>query len=157
MKSFKATDIGRYRQMNEDFVFTQDSSLGTLDNLYLLADGMGGHSGGEIASRFVVEHMISYIREDGGENVVSVFNAAVDSANRRGDAIIDEAKAQASSMIKRAETEIEQDRLRAVSEVRKELGGMAVDLASQMVGREINPADQDSLVDEFIRNAGEKA
>ena len=91
------------------------------------------------------------------EEADQLVKNAVDSANRRGDAIIDEAKAQATSMIKRAETEIEQDRLRAVSEVRKELGGMAVDLASQMVGREINPADQDSLVDEFIRNAGEKA
>ena len=43
------------------------------------------------------------------------------------------------------------------AEVKKELSGMAVDIAEQMVSRELNAADQDKLVDEFIRNAGDKA
>ena len=68
-----------------------------------------------------------------------------------------DAQAQASGMIRRAESEIEQERVKAFSEVKKELSGMAVDIASQMVGREIKPDDQDSLVDEFIRNAGDRA
>ncbi len=59
-------------------------------------------------------------------------------------------------MIARAETEIERDRAQMLSDVRKELGGMAVDIASQMVNREISAADQDSLVDDFIRNAGDR-
>ena len=44
-----------------------------------------------------------------------------------------------------------------LSEVKKQLSGMAVDIAEQMVSREINAEDQDRLVDEFIRNAGDKA
>ena len=85
-----------------------------------------------------------------------LIREAVDSANRRGNAIVDEARAQAGNMIARAETEIERDRAQMLSDVRKELGGMAVDIASQMVNREISAADQDSLVDDFIRNAGDR-
>ena len=92
-----------------------------------------------------------------GEEADRLVRSAVDSANRRGDAIVDEARAQASGMITRAQAEIEQERLRAFSEVRKELGGMAVDIAEQMVSRELTVQDQDRLVDEFIRNAGDKA
>lgn len=82
---------------------------------------------------------------------------AVDSANRRSDAIIDEARSQAGALMRRAETEIERDRQRAVAQVRQELGGMAVDIASQMVGRAISVDDQDHLVDEFIKSAGDDA
>ncbi|MBQ8953482.1 MAG: hypothetical protein IJ048_05160, partial [Clostridia bacterium] len=82
---------------------------------------------------------------------------ALESANRRGDAIIGDAQAQAACMIRRAESEIEQERVKAFSEVKKQLSGMAVDIAEQMVSRQINAEDQDKLVDEFIRNAGDKA
>ena len=60
-------------------------------------------------------------------------------------------------MIRRAESEIAQERVKAFAEVKKELSGMAVDIAEQMVSRELNVKDQDRLVDEFIRNAGDKA
>ena len=60
-------------------------------------------------------------------------------------------------MLRRAESEIAQERVKAFAEVKKELSGMAVDIAEQMVSRELNATDQDRLVDEFIRNAGDKA
>ncbi len=91
------------------------------------------------------------------EEADQLVRSAVESAGRRSDAILSDAKAQASGMLRRAESEIEQERAKAFTEVKKELSGMAVDIASQMVGREIKPADQDSLVDEFIRNAGDRA
>ena len=90
------------------------------------------------------------------EEADQLMKSALETANRRGDAIIDDAQAQASNMIRRAESEIEQERLKAFSEVRKELSGMAVDIAEQMVSRELEAADRDRLVDEFIRNAGDK-
>lgn len=91
------------------------------------------------------------------EEADQLMKTALESANRRGDAIIDDAQAQAAGMIRRAESEIAQERVKAFAEVKKELSGMAVDIAQQMVSREINAADQDRLVDEFIRNAGDKA
>ena len=80
---------------------------------------------------------------------------AVDTAQRRGDAIVEEAQAQAAHMKQRAETEIEQERKKAYNELVGEISGMAADIAGKMVKREINAEDHRELVDEFIRNAGE--
>lgn len=50
LKAFALTDIGMKRKINQD-AFLKDDSLG----LYIIADGMGGHKGGEVASRLAVE------------------------------------------------------------------------------------------------------
>ena len=46
MKVFSATDIGQKRTMNQDFVFASASPVGNLPNLFVVADGMGGHNAG---------------------------------------------------------------------------------------------------------------
>src|SRR6186713_3517061 len=46
MRSYGATDVGQRREANED-AFLQDDQLG----LWVVADGMGGHAAGEVASR----------------------------------------------------------------------------------------------------------
>ena len=58
MHSFSITDIGMRRKMNQDFVCSSDESVGNLPNLYLLADGMGGHKAGDFASRFTVRETL---------------------------------------------------------------------------------------------------
>ncbi len=52
------TDIGRKRTKNQDSIFA-DPSLG----LFIVADGMGGHSGGEIASSMAVEVIAASVRK----------------------------------------------------------------------------------------------
>ena len=48
MRSYAQTDIGIVRQMNQDFVFADDTPVGPLANLYIVADGMGGHKAGDL-------------------------------------------------------------------------------------------------------------
>ena len=80
----------------------------------------------------------------------------VDEANRKGDEIVDVANRQAANIKRKAESEIAQERLKAYTELKRDISGMAVDIAEKMVGREINEADQAGLVDDFIRNAGDE-
>jgi PPM family protein phosphatase len=65
------SDIGNTRKINEDFVgFYEDNDIG----IYIIADGMGGHNAGEVASKLAVETAISYIKSlnsvDDMENVL---------------------------------------------------------------------------------------
>ena len=84
-----------------------------------------------------------------------IVRTAMDSARRKSDQIVSDANSQVVRMKERAASEIEQERRKAFAELQGELSGMAVDIAAKMVGREINEKDQQALVDEFIRNAGE--
>lgn len=54
-KSFGVTDIGLRRQLNQDVIFFSDKPVGPLPNLYVVADGMGGHNAGELASAITVK------------------------------------------------------------------------------------------------------
>mgnify|MGYP003249291235 CR=1 FL=1 len=58
MKSFGMTDIGRKRKVNQDYLFFSDEPVGCFPNLYIVADGMGGHKAGEIASNIAIEHIV---------------------------------------------------------------------------------------------------
>ena len=51
MKAFCITDVGQNRSMNQDFVFASETPVGNLPNLFVVADGMGGHRAGDTASR----------------------------------------------------------------------------------------------------------
>ena len=41
--SVAMTDVGRVRKVNQDYVYASDTPVGNLPNLYIVADGMGGH------------------------------------------------------------------------------------------------------------------
>jgi protein phosphatase len=59
LRSHGLTDIGRRRKVNED-AFASDDALG----LYVVADGVGGHAKGEIASRAAIEEIFGYVRAE---------------------------------------------------------------------------------------------
>ena len=85
----------------------------------------------------------------------TLMKNAMDTAQRRGDAIVQEARDEATHLKQKAESDIEQERRKAYSELVGEISGMAADIAGRMVEREINESDHRDLVEEFIRNAGE--
>lgn len=60
MKVLAATDKGLVRDMNQDYYYISQTDMEY--SLYILADGMGGYNGGEIASKLAAESAKEYIQ-----------------------------------------------------------------------------------------------
>lgn len=81
MQSFSITDIGMRRKMNQDFVSATNESVGRLPNLYLLADGMGGHKAGDYASRFTVRETLRLAAANREGSVHEILEEAIHAVN----------------------------------------------------------------------------
>lgn len=85
IKAYAKSDIGKVRDKNQDYYYISDS----LDEvqLYMLADGMGGYNGGEIASKLAIQSAKSYIEnnfkdvEKDKESIIQLVGSAMEYAN----------------------------------------------------------------------------
>ena len=84
-----------------------------------------------------------------------IVATAQKTATARSEEIVGEARAQAAALKQKAEADIAQERKKAVNEVKDEIGGIAMEIASKVVEREIIEKDHKDLIDEFIKNVGE--
>jgi serine/threonine protein phosphatase PrpC len=86
LKATKLTDVGQLRPHNEDYldsVVPSDSALLQRKGaLYLVADGMGGHQAGEVASQTAVETVIQNYYADPSNDVGGSLVRAFEAANR---------------------------------------------------------------------------
>ena len=80
--AFSITDIGRKRQLNQDYVFTCVVPLGNLPNLFVVADGMGGHKAGDYASKCTVETIVEEVAKSKKKEPVAILDDAIQTANR---------------------------------------------------------------------------
>lgn len=93
--------------------------------------------------------------QDARTEANQIVAAAQKTAAARSEELLGEARAQAAALKQKAEADIAQERKKAVNEVKDEIGGMAMEIASKVVEREIKEADHQDLIDEFIKNVGE--
>ena len=94
MKVFTKTDVGMTRSMNQDSLLVSDNNRNGL-NLYILADGMGGYKGGEIASKVAITAVSKYIIEKFDEipkDKQSILNLVEDSIEFANSAIYEESE-----------------------------------------------------------------
>ena len=94
MKAYSMTDTGVLREMNQDYFFMTDSAIGNLPNLYIVADGMGGHRAGDYASRHTIERVVASISRNKSDEPVTILKEAIAKANELlvNDAKTDEQK-----------------------------------------------------------------
>lgn len=86
MLVFANTDIGKAREINQDYYYIpeQDSNL----QLFILADGMGGYTGGEIASKLATLSVKEYINKEfdvikkDAESIIDLIKRAIEKANK---------------------------------------------------------------------------
>lgn len=83
MKAYAVTDAGLVRQNNQDYTYSQTEPVGALPNLFIVADGMGGHNAGEIASRIATETIVESVSTETVQNVIQIMSNAVRMANDR--------------------------------------------------------------------------
>ena len=81
MKTFSITDTGVTREINQDYYFATDTNLGNLPNLFIVADGMGGHKAGDYASRHTIERVVASISRNSSEEPVTIIQEAISKAN----------------------------------------------------------------------------
>ena len=85
MKGFARTDIGKARDMNQDYYYIPSSENDL--QIYILADGMGGYNGGEIASKLAVQTVRDYIEnnfdkiEHTKEEILNMIKKSMENAN----------------------------------------------------------------------------
>lgn len=83
LKTFSITDIGKKRKLNQDFVFSTEQQIGNLSNLFIVADGMGGHNAGDYASKYTVETICDEIEHSYEKNPIKILGKAIEEANTK--------------------------------------------------------------------------
>lgn len=81
IKTFSVTNIGKRRKLNQDFVYTSEEPVGHLPNLFVVADGMGGHKAGDYAAKLAVTTMVEEISESDETIPEKLLGRAIETAN----------------------------------------------------------------------------
>jgi len=81
LESYAISDIGSRREVNQDYVYCNDNAVGLLPNLYIVADGMGGHKAGDFASRY--SEFEKELKEQKARTIIGSMEGAVRLVNER--------------------------------------------------------------------------
>ena len=77
------SNVGMLRPRNEDSILVSNEAIGVLPNVFVVADGMGGHKAGNVASASAIEGFTEFVKKPENENeeVLDVMISAVSYAN----------------------------------------------------------------------------
>lgn len=81
MKAIGKTHKGKIRDINQDSFYLSDEIVGNLPNLYIIADGMGGHKAGEYASMCAVEEFLNYVKSHNHTHISDTFVSGINYIN----------------------------------------------------------------------------
>lgn len=81
LKTYSVTDIGMKRKLNQDYIYASEQAVGNLPNLFIVADGMGGHKAGDYASKCTVETICDLASRSFEKNPVLILKKAIETAN----------------------------------------------------------------------------
>ena len=146
MRVFGKTDVGLVRRINEDFLYYSRVPVGAFPNLFIVADGMGGHNAGDFASRYAIESFLDYIQTSKPDALIRMVDEGVKYANKK---IIEKAK-ENPSMKGMGTTMVV-----AFIEDNQLFVGNIGDSRLYLLDREINQVTEDHSFVETLIRAGE--
>ena len=82
INAFGKTDVGLMRTINQDGIFVSTQPIGKLPNLFIVADGMGGHKAGDVASREAIERFVKYACTTHMSDPANILDAGIISVNK---------------------------------------------------------------------------
>ncbi|MGN0244147.1 MAG: Stp1/IreP family PP2C-type Ser/Thr phosphatase [Lachnospiraceae bacterium] len=82
MNAYGLSDVGCVRRSNQDSIFYTTESIGNLPNLCIVADGMGGHKAGELASSMAVDEFVKHAKQNDSVNPVTIMKQGLAHVNR---------------------------------------------------------------------------
>ena len=83
MKAYALTNVGVQRNTNQDFVYVSEEKVGNLPNILIVADGMGGHKAGEVASELAVNAVLESIKANKKKDKITIIEQAIAAANEK--------------------------------------------------------------------------
>jgi F-type H+-transporting ATPase subunit b len=84
-----------------------------------------------------------------------LISSAKLEATRRGDEIVRQAKADADALRAKAVSDAALEKKKAVNDAKDDISKIALDIAEKVVGKELNGADHDRLIEDFLRDMGD--
>ncbi len=81
MKGYGVTDVGRSRNTNQDYIFYSEAPVGMLPNVFIVADGMGGHKAGDYASSYCVKRFIELASSIQEPHIVLLLGKIIEQIN----------------------------------------------------------------------------
>ena len=82
LRSYALTDIGRKRQLNQDYIYLTENPVGNMTNLFIVADCMGGHKAGDYASDLAVDTVVKEAGASLEKSPSRILGHAITIANR---------------------------------------------------------------------------
>lgn len=149
MKTYAMTDVGRRREVNQDFVYVTDEPIGPFPNLLVVADGMGGHKAGDFASKYTVEVLCRELKKTALDKPADILLHVVGIANHE--------------LIKAANTDIKLEGMGTTLVAATVIGNTLYfsnvgDSRLYLINDKIRQISKDhSLVEEMVRLGGIKA
>jgi F-type H+-transporting ATPase subunit b len=124
-----------------------DSRQKEIDDMYSDAD-----SSREAASLLKSEYEQKL--EKANEESEQILKSAVRKAQLREEEIIAEANGKAARILERAEEQVELEKKKAINDIKDEVSGMAISIASAVIERDVKADEHQKLIDDFINNMG---
>ena len=119
-----------------------------VDNIYNEANEANNQAQ---ANKQEYEEKLSHSKEE----ATNILRNARELAEQSSNEILQEAQNKADLAVQKANAEIASERKKAINEIKNEISEISIDIAEQVVGREIDTKDHSDLINDFIENIGE--